>query len=65
MGLESVAVKRCALSQEVSSNLGVSERFVIDRFDVVVVDVKLDIGSGGVGVVELRSAGPPMYSQHI
>lgn len=35
-----------------------SAGLVVDGLDIVVIDVQLDIGCGGVGVVELGSAFP-------
>ena len=55
MALEAVPVQWLALVQERLGNVEVLERLVADGFDVVVVDVQLDIRGGGVGVVELWS----------
>jgi hypothetical protein len=51
--LEPVPVERLALVQERLRQVEVGERLVADSFDVVVVDVQLDIGCGSSGIVKL------------
>lgn len=53
MGFESDTVQGMSISEELFGNLDQGERLVVGRFDIVVVDVQLDIGGGSVGNVEL------------
>jgi len=53
--LEADAVEGMSFGQELLCEGDVCCGLVVDRLDVVVVNVKLDIGRGGVDVVELMS----------
>lgn len=53
VALEAVPVQGFALVKERLSESEVSVGFVVDGFNVVVVNVEFDIGGCGVGVVEL------------
>jgi hypothetical protein len=55
-------VEGCALGKKLLGDLDIGERLVVGRFDIVIVDVQLDIGCGCVGDFELMSAKPTLYS---
>lgn len=56
MRFEADAIQRMTLSQQTLRQFQESERFVVHRLDVVVVDVKLDVWSCSSSVVELVSS---------
>ncbi len=62
MRLEADTVQGVSSSEQFIGEIKHSHRLVVGRLDIVVVDVQLDIGSGGMDIVELAREGMSRWS---